>query len=269
MEHIRQAVELRKAADGSIETLPPLQPPAAPSPVPQAQIPQIPGERLSPAHLEANRIIAHDVTDPRSRAFDILRTQVLQELDRKSSKFLAITSATPDCGKTLNSVNLALSIARQPDRSVVLIDLDLQKPNVSATLGLRPKRGLLALLAGECSLSDALVEVSVGHTKMLVLPTETATQSSSEKLNSRPMADLLDQIKRDFSSSIVIFDLPPILASDDVISMLPSIDSALFVTAIGVTTHAQIKDCKKHLELTNVIRIVVNKSVEVTSSYYY
>jgi hypothetical protein len=51
--------------------------------------------------------------------------------------------------------------------------------------------------------------------------------------------------------------------------MLPSIDSALFVTAVGVTTHAQIKDCKKHLELTNVIRIVVNKSVDVTSSYYY
>lgn len=268
MENIRQAVERRKALDASIESHALPRAAVAPESAPIAR-PQTAHERLNLTHLESKRVIAHDVTDSRSRAFDILRTEVLQELDRKSSKFLAITSATPDCGKTLTAVNLALSISRQPERSVFLIDLDLQKPNVAATLGLRPERGLLALLAGECSLAEAVVEVSIGKSKMLVLPTEAATQSSSEKLNSRPMVHLMNQIRQEYFSSIVIFDLPPILASDDVISILPSIDSALFVAAIGTTKQSEIKECKKHLDLTDVIRVVVNKSEEVTSSYYY
>jgi Mrp family chromosome partitioning ATPase len=268
MENIRQAVERRKALDASLEPQVPPRAAVAPESAPVAR-PQIARERLNPAYLESKRVIAHDVTDPRSRSFDILRTQVLQDLDRKSSKFLAVTSATPNCGKTFTSVNLALSIARQPDRSVFLIDLDLQKPNVAPTLGLRPERGLLALLAGECSLAEAIIEASIGNSKMLVLPTEAATQSSSEKLNSRPMVQLMNQIRQEYSTSIVIFDLPPILPSDDVISILPSIDSALFVTAIGTTTHSEIKECRKHLDLTDVLRVVVNKSEETTASYYY
>ena len=71
---------------------------------------------LDPAYLQSRRIVAYDGKDPRSRPFDILRTEVLQSMDLKGWKILAVTSPTPSCGKTLVAVNLALSMGRQPER---------------------------------------------------------------------------------------------------------------------------------------------------------
>ncbi len=81
---------------------------------------------LSSTFLQANRIISHMVADPRTRSFDMLRTQILHTMDQKGWKILAVTSPTPDCGKTVTALNLAVSIARQPERAVLLVDLDLQ-----------------------------------------------------------------------------------------------------------------------------------------------
>ena len=69
------------------------------------------------------------------RYYDMLRTQVLQEMDKKSWQFLAVTSPTAACGKTVTACNLAMSIARLPERSVLLVDLDLRKPMVAEYLG--------------------------------------------------------------------------------------------------------------------------------------
>jgi len=80
---------------------------------------------LDLTHLEGCRIIAHNVSDPRSKSFDMLRTQILQSMDQRNWRFLAVTSPTPGCGKTLTAINLALSIAHQPDRAALLVDLDL------------------------------------------------------------------------------------------------------------------------------------------------
>ena len=72
----------------------------------------------------------------------MLRTQILQSMDMKAWQFLGITSATEGCGKSVVAVNLALSIARQPERSVLLVDLDLQKPQVANYLGLKCEAAL-------------------------------------------------------------------------------------------------------------------------------
>jgi hypothetical protein len=62
--------------------------------------------------------------------------------------------------------------------------------------------------------------------------------------------------------------LPPILPSDDVISILPQLDCVLFVVAAGTTTAQEIKECNKHLESTEVLRVVLNKSEDTTATYY-
>lgn len=74
---------------------------------------------LSGTHLHDNRIVSHVITDPRSRSFDMLRTQILQSMDLKDWRILAITSPTAGCGKTVTALNLAISIARQPQRSIL------------------------------------------------------------------------------------------------------------------------------------------------------
>jgi MinD superfamily P-loop ATPase len=83
------------------------------------------------------------------------------------------------------------------------------------------------------------------------------------------MSTLLQAIKRDFKSRIVILDMPPMLTSDDVIAILPQIDCVLLVAAAGASTVSEIKDCSKHLQAAEVVRLVLNKSSEPAIGYGY
>ena len=223
---------------------------------------------LDSAHLQSKRIISHLITDPRSRSFDMLRTQVLRAMDLKGWKTLAITSPTPACGKTLTALNLSISIARQPERSVLLVDLDFQKPQVAACLGLKCDEGVLSVLEGRTALSDAIIPARLDNLRFMVLPTASAI-GSSELISSRAMAAMLEDLRTEYHSKIIILDLPPILSGDDVIAILPQVDCALLVTAVGTTTVAQLKECNKHLQSAEVVRIVLNKAPETSEHYYY
>ena len=101
-----------------------------------------------------------------------------------------------------------------------------------------------------------------------MLPGEVALSKSSELMASQTMGTLLQTIKRDFRSRIVIFDLPPMLIGDDVISILPKIDAVLLVAGVGTTSLSDIKECQKHLRHSNVVRVVVNKVTDCADDYY-
>jgi protein-tyrosine kinase len=223
--------------------------------------------QLNPDYLESTRTVAHGI-GPQGRYYDMLRTQVLQEMDDNGWQFLAVTSATAGCGKTVTSCNLAVSIARLTERSVLLVDMDMQKPKVAEYLGIKEGSGLLSVLQDETGLTDALVEASLGRRKLLVLPGEVCRLGSSEWMASQSMLSLLQILKREFRSSIVIFDMPPLLLGDDVISILPQMDAVLLIASVGQTTAAEIKECHKHLKSTPVVRVVVNRVPEIGDSYY-
>ena len=273
MEHIRKAIERTKGSLGPHSPLP-----EGPDATYAHTQMDIGAPRLAPtlanvvtldvAHLETKRIVAHDITDARSRSFDMLRTQVLQSMDVKSWQFLGVTSATEGCGKSVVSTNLALSIARQPERSVLLVDMDLQKPQAASCLGLTGDHGVVSVLQGKSNMQNSLVQCRIGKQELLVLPCETATLDSSEWIASRQMRALLQEIRRDFRAWTVILDLPPLLAGDDVISLLPQLDCVLFVVGAGKTTADEIKECNRHLESTEVVRVVLNKAEDATATYY-
>ncbi len=223
---------------------------------------------LDPRHLESSRIIAHDEADARAIAFDMLRTQVLQAMDQKNWKILGITSPSPNCGKTVTAVNLAMSIARQPERAAFLIDLDLRKPNIGNYLGLNKPTGLINVLRGQAMLADALVQAEVGRCKVIVLPTELASRNSSALMSSRALSNLLAEIRRDYRHFTIIIDLPPILASDDVIAVLPQLDCVLLVAAMGHTTVDELEECNGHLQSSQVVRIALTKAPPSNSGYY-
>ncbi len=265
MEHIRKAVERAKDLPND-----PFPDPAGQQPDDRSRTTQTAARdiTLDVAHLESKRIIAHDIVDPRSRSFDMLSTQVLQSMDLKSWQLLGATSATEGCGKSVVSVNLALSIARQPERSILLVDLDLRKPQVASYLGIGNELGLLSVLNGRATLQNALVQARVGRREIVVLPCEAPTVNSSEWIASRAMRGLMQDIKREFRGWTMIFDLPPLLSGDDVISILPQLDCVLFVVGAGRTTTEEIKECNRHLESAEVVRVVLNKAEDATAAYY-
>ena len=85
---------------------------------------------------------------------------------------------------------------------------------------------------------------------------------------SQSMTSLLQILKREFRSRIVIFDMPPLLLGDDVISVLPQMDAVLLIAGVGQTSIAEIKECHKHLKSTPVVRVVVNRVAEAGDAYY-
>jgi Mrp family chromosome partitioning ATPase len=263
VDSIKQAIDLARATENVARK-------AAvnvPNPArPALQDSQFHGVRLSEAHLEQARIVGQAVGTPHGRYYDMLRTQVLQEMDKNSWQFLAVTSPTATCGKTVTACNLAMSVARLPERSVLLVDMDMRKPMVGNYLGLESDSGIVGVLEERRTLGSALIEASIGPSKLLVLPGQAA--ASSEWMASQTMGSLLQTIKRDFRSRIVIFDLPPMLIGDDVISILPRMDAVLLVAGVGTTSMSDIKECQKHLQHSNVLRVVVNKVTDSSDDYY-
>ena len=223
---------------------------------------------LDSAHLQSQRMVAHDGKDTCSRPFDMLRTEVLRSMDLKGWRTLAVTSPTPGCGKSLTAINLALSMARQPERQVLLVDLDLRKPQVAGYLGLKCLHGLLGVLEGSATLADTIVRARIGNSRLEVLPT-APTSNASDLIGSSAMAALLDDVSGHGQSRIVIFDLPPLLTGHDVISILPHVDCALLVAAVGTSTVAEIKECNKYLHATEVVRFVLNKVPQASTRYGY
>jgi protein-tyrosine kinase len=264
MDSIRQAVELARSSDH----LPQQELVGGSKPHGVGHdLPSIQEVRLNADHLEANRIVAFGGGES-GRYYDMLRTQVLQEMDKKNWQFLAITSPTAGCGKTVTACNLAMSIARLPDRSALVVDLDLRKPRVASYLGLPQSDGVLGVLESRVPISSAVVKAGIGPNSLFVLPGSGLTSGSSEWMSSQTMTTLLQAIKREFRSHTVIFDLPPMLLGDDVISILPRMDAALLVTGVGNSSVADIKECQKHLDRVPVVRVVVNKVSEKIDTYY-
>lgn len=253
MEYIRKAIERASIERGDQRKPPELR-----------ATPGEPGadheKTLDLAHLEGQRIIAHDDADARSKHFHILRTQILQAMDSSGWQTLAVTSPTPGCRAAETAVNLAISIARQPDRSVVLVDFNLSAAEVADCLGLKCDAGVASVLLRSKPLSDALVPLAAGNYRFLVLANDAPLPNSSEWLASRANSSLLRELKATFRSSILIFNIAPILPSDDAISILPQMDCALLVTAAGVTRRSDVKACEKYLRQVEVLRILVHGS---------
>ncbi len=259
MDSIRQAIELARAGDQQ----------SVPSGLSEGLVDgQIRTVQLNGAHLESARIVAFGAAGAHGRYFDMMRTEILQEMDHNGWQFLTVTSATAGCGKTVTACNLALSIARLAERSVLLVDMDMQKPKVAEYLGIKGHEGLLSILEGQASLAGVMVQASIGRSKLLVLPGEVCKSGTSEWMASQTMATLLQTIKREFRSRIVIFDMPPMLLGDDVISVLPHMEAVLLVAGIGNTSVSDIKECHKHLKTTPVVRVVVNRVTEATDAYH-
>ena len=279
MEHIRQAVELARGRGGLAEQVPNV---ASPKISPQAAPPPVTRDHskgrvqgsaeavvLDPDHLESMRVVAHNIMDYRSKPYDILRAQVLRIMKAENWRLIAVTSPTPACGKTLTATNMALSIARQPEESALLVDMDLQKPRVASTLGIKCKNGLLGVLEGRATLSDAMVRTQVGNHQMSVLPCEAWTSQSSRWMASREMIDVIQRIRVDYAGQTAVLDLPPLLTGDEVLSILPHVDCVVLAVAVGKSTTSDIEQCKRHLQSAEVVRVVVNKAAGKGAEHYY
>lgn len=217
--------------------------------------------------LARNRIIAFNKADPLSISFDILRTQVLSRMEENGWRTVAVTSPVPECGKSVLSINLALSIAQHTSKTAMLVDFDLRRPRISNYLGLKLDKSLNDVLEGSEMLSSALINPDIP--RMVVLPTARPFQRPSETLSSSKTKALINDLRERYQDRVVLFDLSPLLSADDVMTVLPHIDCVLMVVGNGMVTTSQMNDSLRQLQGAKLLGVVLNKSVQNNNNYYY
>ena len=223
--------------------------------------------KLQMEHLGKNRIFAFSKNNAMSMNIDLLRTQVLQKMKENGWRTLAITSPTPEAGKTVVAINLAMSIAQQTDKTAMLVDFDLRRPKIGAYLGIPMEKSLNDLLDGSAELPDVLINPDMP--RLVVLATKTPVSKSSETLSSNKISNLIKELRARYESRIIIFDLPPVLVIDDALALLPQVDCVLMVVANGMSSKREIEDCLRHLPAEKLVGVVLNKAEIEPMSYYY
>jgi capsular exopolysaccharide synthesis family protein len=211
-------------------------------------------------------------TRPKSEiaeAYRALRTSILLSKSGRSAKILMVTSALPQEGKTTTSVNLAIVLAQQGAR-VLLIEADMRRAGISNILHLNSDIGLSTILSQPLIPDSEDVMLSVPDIPNLrVLPAGPVALHPSEMLSSPRMRDLLRTLEPEFDH--IIIDTPPVLSVTDACLLSAIADSTVLVIRAGVTSRAALKRAHEMLMHVDarIMGVVLNAADFTEPDRYY
>ena len=214
---------------------------------------------LDPSHLEKHRVLSGSETQEVAQAYKMLRTQVLHKLKLNEWNSLALVSPRSGNGKSLTAVNLALSLSQEVKHTVLLVDLDLKKPSLHHYLGINLNLGITDYLLRDEPVSNILI--NPGVERLVFLGGTESLEHSSEALGAPKLIRLVEEIIQRYPNRIIIFDLPPILLSDDAVVFSPYVDAMLMVVEEGKTTAEELERCAELLNGKPLLGSVLNKGL--------
>jgi exopolysaccharide/PEP-CTERM locus tyrosine autokinase len=206
----------------------------------------------------------------------VKRTILANAADPKAgappANLVMVTSASPGEGKTFCAINLAISIALEVDRTVLLVDGDVAKPGVLQALGLEADKGFMDVLFDRrIDLADVLWKTDVG--RLTLAPVGTAHKHATELLASNAMRELLRQMAGRYGERIIIFDSPPLLAASEADVLASQMGQVVVVVEAGKTTEPALKSALGRIDAGRVAGLLLNKtqgsSLEGGYSAYY
>ena len=261
----------------------PASPEPEPEPEPEPQAPALPTTAdiwrqlgtvpIDPQHLERNLIITAGRHDPAHGAFDVLRTRLIQTLYDNDWKRVAITSPTRDCGKTFTAVNLAISLSRYEANRTVLIDMDMRNPSVASVLGAPNPGSMGDLLRGKLPVAHHFKRLGRNALNIganLAVGLNSRIEPYAAELMQDPAAEAaLDRMMAELDPDIVLYDMPPALAYDDVIAFRKFFDGILMIVGGGTTKSAQVHEAMRRIgEDVPLLGVVLNQAESENSVAY-
>jgi protein-tyrosine kinase len=205
---------------------------------------------LHPALVAA--ISPHSAAAEQYRA---IRTRIDQHETDNPLRTLMVTSPGAGDGKSITAANLALTMAQEYQRTVILVDADLRAPRIQSLFGLESGPGLAEVLSGQASLDEVLLYVA--DQRLAILPAGSPPQFPTELLGSAAMRRTLDQLRARFDR--VLVDLPAVLPLADVAVASPLSDGIVMVVRAGVTQRPALEQALATLEGDRVIGVVLNE----------
>jgi capsular exopolysaccharide synthesis family protein len=190
-----------------------------------------------------------------SEQYRAIRTNLHFSSRGKKIHTLLITSPAFKDGKSVTLVNLAVSIANQKEK-VLLIDANLKNPSLHNTFKLSNEEGLSNVLIGNIPLKEAIAKTDIST--LDVLPSGPIPFNSSELIRSYEMNYLLDQAKDNYD--MILIDAPPVLPVTDAKVLANLCDGVLLVMKCGKTNTTKAIEAKKVLELAgaNILGVILN-----------
>lgn len=208
---------------------------------------------------------------PVSESFRRIKRHILANVANPDApagtNLVMITSSMPKEGKTFCTINLAISLAMEMDRRVLLVDADVLRPSVSAALGIKQvEKGLMDVLLDGISLADVLCNTNIE--KLSLLPAGRRHSHASELLASDAMRAVLKEMAERYHDRIIIFDSPPLLATTESCVLAGLMGQVLVVVEAGQTTEATLKEALGRIESNNVVGVLLNKGAPPGSGLY-
>lgn len=192
------------------------------------------------------------------RAFDLLRTRLRQTTQEKGWSNIAVCAPTSGCGTTFTAVNLALSLSRISASRTVLMDFNLRAPSIARAFDMSARGAMRDFLTGDIAMGDHMVRVS--DTLALGL-NNTADANAADTLQLDQTARTLERMRAALQPDLVIYDMPAMLAHDDISAFLPQLDGVLLVSDGTKTMGRDLLECERRLEgRAPLLGVVLNRA---------
>lgn len=179
----------------------------------------------------------------------------------KNGNLIMVTSSLPGEGKSFTTINLAISIAMELDRTVLLVDADVAKPRLPEYLGFRAEHGLLDILRQDTrDLSNVILRTNID--KLSILPAGRTYARATELLASEAMDRLIAELANRYPDRLVLFDSPPLLATSEANVLASHMGQVVMVAEADKTPNNALREALSRLEgACDVVGMVLNKSV--------
>ena len=213
-----------------------------------------------------NLVTQNDPKNPAAEAYRVIRTSVQFAQAGKELQTIALTSCTPNEGKSTTISNLAV-VLTQAGKSVLLIDCDMRNPTVHKNFNLSNKVGLSSCISMGTAVADAVQETGIEGLDALtagVIP-----PNPSELLGSERMQNILQRAKEEYD--YVLIDTPPVLPVTDSLVLGRMVDGLILVIDSGEIKVEMAREVKNQLihAGANILGVVLNKVRSEHHGYGY
>ena len=213
-----------------------------------------------------NLVTQNDPKNPGAEAYRVIRTGIQFAQAGKELQTIALTSCTPNEGKSMTIANLAI-VLTQAGKSVLIMDCDMRNPTVHKNFNLSNKVGLSSCISMGTAVADAVQETGIEGLDALtagVIP-----PNPSELLGSERMQNILQRAKEEYD--YVLIDTPPVLPVTDSLVLGRMVDGLILVIDSGEIKVEMARDVKNQLVHAgaNILGVVLNKVRSEHHGYGY
>lgn len=213
-----------------------------------------------------NLVTQNDPKNPGAEAYRVIRTGIQFAQAGKELQTIALTSCTPNEGKSTTIANLAV-VLTQAGKSVLLIDCDMRNPTVHKNFNLSNKVGLSSCISMGTALSDAVQKTSIEG--LYALTGGVIPPNPSELIGSEQMKNVLQRAKEQYD--YVLIDTPPVMPVTDALIVGRFVDGMILVIASAEVKVEMARDVKNQLVNAgaNILGVVLNKVRSEHHGYGY